>query len=435
MLEPTRYYYRRRRGRGAAAAARRLPTVAAMDRAKWGDLPENVLLGVTACLPCRADRVRMACVNRQWRAAVREGPRPPPPAPQLPPLPPQLPWLIFPSSATPSFYSWIGRTSHPLPLPPDVRVARFCGSSDGGWFVLALDSSHRYALYNLNSGHRVELPPGIVSPSGKQFPLVARFATLSASPPTPSSSPRPYMLAAVVLVSRRLDVAFWVQGSQCWFPHRGPRLNQPQDVVYYNGGFYFVTADEGVVVYWPGYGRLTNNQMRMRRVEYNMLRRDDYLEDMGFIGGNGSITRYLVESRGQLLMVARYIYNEGGTEVLRVFRFHVMPLTPAAAISGRPRATWLPVDYLEGRMLFVGKGCSRSFEAARFPGFEDAIIYFLDEGFVHDTTASAAVQERPRYSFTDMGRYEMDDMASEAWPPVDRRPTTSDNAPPTWWFP
>uniref|UniRef100_A0A0E0JKG8 KIB1-4 beta-propeller domain-containing protein n=1 Tax=Oryza punctata TaxID=4537 RepID=A0A0E0JKG8_ORYPU len=408
-----------------------------MDRVRrWGDLLDNVLLGVTARLPCRADRVRMACVNKQWRAAVRAEPRPPPPMPQLPPLPPQLPWLIFPNTTTPSFYSWIGGMSHSLPLPPDVRVARFCGSSDGGWFVLALDPSHRYALYNLNSGHRVELPPGIESPSGKQFPLVARFATLSASPSSPS--PRPFMLAAVVLVSRRLDVAFWVQGSECWFPHRGPRMTQPQDVIYHNGGFYFVTADEGVVVYWPGYGRPTNNQMRMRRVEYDMLQREDYLEDMGFIGGNGSITRYLVESRGQLLMVARYIYNEGGTEVLRVFRFHVMslPWTATAAISGRPRATWVPVDYLEGRMLFVGKGCSRSFEAARFDGFEDAIIYFLDEGFVPDTTA-VVVQERPRYSFADMGRfrYEMDDMASEAWPPVDRRPTTSDNAPPTWWFP
>ncbi|XP_006646039.2 uncharacterized protein LOC102714797, partial [Oryza brachyantha] len=394
----------------------------------WGDLPDTILLGITACLPCRADRVRMACVNRQWRNAVREEPRPPPLLPQVPPLPPQLPWLIFPNTEAPSFYSWIGNMCHSLPLPPDVRVARFCGSSDGGWFVLALDASHRYALYNLNSGQRVNLPPGIGFRSGREFPLVARFATLSASP-----SPRVYMLAAIVLFKQQLRVAFWFQGSECWFPPRGPRPRQPQDVIYYNGGFYLVTATEGVVVYWPGYGNPHNNQMLMRRVEYDMLQRADYVRDMTLIRGYGSVTRYLVESRGQLLMVVRYVYNEAGTEALRVFRFQVMPPTATSVgISRRPRATWVDMHYLEGRMLFVGRGCSRSFESDQFRGFEDAVIYFLDEGFVPDRRVAA---ERRRYLYDDMGIYDMDNMTSTEWPPANRRPTTSDNAPATWWFP
>ncbi|KAF0916336.1 hypothetical protein E2562_005935 [Oryza meyeriana var. granulata] len=388
----------------------------------WWDLPDNIILGITANLPCRADRVRMACVNKQWRAAVMQ-PRPPP-LPQLPPLPPQLPWLIFPNTTTPSFYSWIGGRSHRLPLPPDVRVARFCGSSDGGWSVLALDSRHSYTLYNLNSGQRVHLPPGIGTPSGREFPLVARFATLSASP-----SPRTYMIAAIVIIERRLEDEFWCQGRECWFPQRGPRLKQPQDVIYYNEGFYYVTATEGVVVYWPGYGRPNNNQVLMRRVEYDMLQRKDYAGETQLMEYHGSITRYLVESRGQLLMVVRYIYNDGGTQALRVFRFQVMPRRATTAISRRPRATWVHVHDLEGRMLFLGQGCSRSFEAARF----GTIIYFLDERFVPDTTV--VEEERQRYSFSDMGMYDMGSMTGVGWPPVDRRPTTSDNAPPTWWLP
>uniref|UniRef100_A0A0D9V2B7 DUF295 domain-containing protein n=1 Tax=Leersia perrieri TaxID=77586 RepID=A0A0D9V2B7_9ORYZ len=317
------YYTRRRRG------WRRFPTVTRSG--DWGDLPDNVLLNITVHLPCHADRVRMACVNKQWRAAVRLEPRPPPPAPQLPPLPPQMPWLIFRNTTAPSFYSWIGCKSHALPLPSDIIVARFCGSADGGWFV----------------------------PFGQAH----------------------------------YDAAFWCRGSECWFPPRGPRTRKPQDVVFYNGGFRFVTATEGVVVYWPSYGRATNNnnnQMLMRRVEYDMLARADYRRDVAVMEVQGSTTRYLVESRGELLMVARYVYvDDVETQSFRVFR---------------------------------------SFDADRCGG----VFYFLDEGFVPDTTV---VDERPRYSFINMGMYNMEIMDSVDWPPVDRLPTTSDNAPPTWWLP
>uniref|UniRef100_A0A0D9V2B8 Uncharacterized protein n=1 Tax=Leersia perrieri TaxID=77586 RepID=A0A0D9V2B8_9ORYZ len=413
------YYTRHRRG------GRRFPTVT--RKGDWGDLPDNVLLNITGLLPCRADRVRMACVNKQWRAAVRPEQRPPPPAPQLPPLPPQLPWLIFPNTTTPCFYSLIGGRSHALPLPPDIIVGRFCGSADGGWFVLALNSRHRYEIYNLNSGSRVELPPGIETPLGMQFPLVAVFATLSVS-----RASRPNMAAAIVRVKRNLDAAFWCPGSECWFPHRGPRMRKPQDVIFYNEAFYFVTATEGVVVFWPSFGRPTNNQMLMRRVEYDMLVRADYLEDINFMRGNGVITRYLVESRGGLLMVARYIYDEGGTEAFRVFRFQI--IQPNANDGGRPRATWVHVDDLDERMLFLGKGCSRTFEVARFEGFEEAFVYFLDESsFCPDKTAM--VLHRPRYTFSDMGKFDLDAVTCEDWPPVDRRPLSSDNAPPTWWLP
>ncbi|RLM98032.1 uncharacterized protein C2845_PM06G22710 [Panicum miliaceum] len=40
--------------------------------------------------------------------------------------------------------------------------------------------------------------------------------------------------------------------------------------------------------------------------------------------------------------------------------------------------TWRTVPALNGRMLFVGLGCSRSYVVADFPGFQEG-IYFLDD--------------------------------------------------------
>ncbi|RCV16474.1 hypothetical protein SETIT_3G141200v2 [Setaria italica] len=36
---------------------------------------------------------------------------------------------------------------------------------------------------------------------------------------------------------------------------------------------------------------------------------------------------------------------------------------------------------LDGRMLFVGRGCSRSFEAAHFRGSQEGVYFFDDESF------------------------------------------------------
>jgi hypothetical protein len=398
-----------------------------VDARPWGDVPDNILVRVSALLSCRADRVHMACVNRQWRAAVtgqgRGRPRPRM-LPPLPPLPLQLPWLIFPSTEAPTFYSPLSRRYHRLTrLPPDVRRARFCGSGDGGWLVLALNSRNAHTLYNLNSGDRIPLPPGFTSPSDDELPLVVRAATLSAAP-----SPNPYMVAAIVVVATRSTAAFWSEGSESWFSTGRYLRVRPQDAIYYGGAFYFVTAREGVVSFRPVYG--PNRNVNLERVDYRMQQRADYDDDIGFVAGMGTMRRYLVESRGRLLMVVRYIYHEDGTQMFRLFSFRVME--PVVNVQS-PRATWESLDdTLDGRMLFLGPGCSRSFEVARYDGFQDqeSMIFYLDEGFV-----SLPSRHSGRlYSFTDIGWYSMEDMITERWP-QGRRPTRSDNAPPTWWLP
>jgi hypothetical protein len=162
---------------GAAAAAP--PSLA--------DVPDNIPVTISAFLRCRADRVHLACVNRLWSRAVQGvGRLPPTVLRPLPALPPQLPWLIFPNTQMPTFYSPITRRQHHLQLPLYIRRARFRGSGDGGWLVLKQESwHHAHALYNLNSGRCIPLPPRLTTASDSNIPLVIHAATFCAPPSGP----------------------------------------------------------------------------------------------------------------------------------------------------------------------------------------------------------------------------------------------------------
>lgn len=198
--------------------------------------------------------------------------------------------------------------------------------------------------------------------------------------------------------------------------------------MYYRGCFYFITMGEDVVVYWPRCS--PSGELEMNRLDYDMYERDDYQMDLGYVRGDGLMKYYLVESRDSVYMAVRYIFDNGGTEYFRVFLLNIMP---PAARGLPPRAAWVNLYSLDGRMLLLGRGCSRSFEAAQFDGFEDSIIYFPDDRFILEKTV-----DRRYYSFTDMGKYSVgiDSLFEpwQPWPPLDRRPARSDNAPPIWWF-
>ncbi|XP_048567954.1 uncharacterized protein LOC125548388 [Triticum urartu] len=397
----------------------------------WEDAPDNILLRVAAYLPFRLDRLRMSLVSPHWRRALcGRGQGRPPQLPLLPPLPPVLPWLVFPNTEEPSLFCAIDRMSYPLGLPRDVRNARFCGSCDGGWLVLALDTRPtQYALYNLYFGQRIPLPGGLTIPDGAgNVPLVLRAATFTSSPTSPG--PNGYMIGAIVLVCSKWCAAFWREGLPNWITSESDDVwmrRPPQDVKFAGGAFFFVTADEKIVMYVPTFAG-DENQYVMRRFDCDMLQRDGYADDLQ---GNAKIARYLVDSRGVLHMVLRYIYNNQGTTRLRVFKYHVLP---QVADDVPPTGTWLSVSELDGQMLFLGQGCSRSIEVAQFEGFEGSTIYFPDDRFIPDPEPT--VDNRRSYSFIDMGKYSLqgDQGGVQPWPPVDRRPARSDKAPPTWWL-
>ncbi|KAL6651603.1 hypothetical protein ACP70R_010528 [Stipagrostis hirtigluma subsp. patula] len=396
-----------------------------MASTSWADLPVALILRVAPLFPCLPDRIRMSCLNRHWRAVVKRDEQQ---EPRREPRP-ELPWLLLPSTTDPSFYTTIGDKRFALAtLPPDVRAARFCGSFGGGWLALALSHPpHAHALYNLNSGVRIDLPR--LTDDG--HPVTVRVATFSATPSRPPSEA--YLVGAIIQGSTEPCVAFWQRWMGEWVssgsPISGTAGEELHDIIYYRGGFHVITSTERMVVYVPQRG--DDGQLSAVDTKfYDAPQREDYDEDVRIQSDVGGwMDRYLVVSRGELLMVVRYVFQTEDTQMFRVFR---LDIEEPADEDHLPRASWGQfVGILEGRMLFVGHGCSRSFDVADFDEFEDSTIYFYDDRFA----IAKPVMGETRYHLTDSGKFYMDDNMVAVWPQEDLGfPGASDRAPPIWWL-
>jgi hypothetical protein len=117
--------------------------------------------------------------------------------------------------------------------------------------------------------------------------------------------------------------------------------------------------------------------------------------------------RYLVVSRGELLMVVRFAPDpELPTSAFKVFNA-VGPHLPEEDGNSSLvwyRYSWSELDSLGGRMLFVGRGCSRSYETADYPGSKDGIYFVDDRSFYDEQIMFRGVDER-QYPCSDTGKW------------------------------
>lgn len=145
-------------------------------------------------------------------------------------------------------------------------------------------------------------------------------------------------------------------------------FGEPEDVVCYKGEFYFLIADdsgEHLFVCKPVFnqhGVLEAVSKGLRFIQPHQYRNYEQQPHV----------RYLVESRGELLMVVKLPPDEP-------CRFLVFQMTRISTRDpGHMLYNWIMVPELDGRILFLGKGCSKSFEVHDFPGFHSG-FYFLDD--------------------------------------------------------
>uniref|UniRef100_A0A0E0BRX9 KIB1-4 beta-propeller domain-containing protein n=1 Tax=Oryza glumipatula TaxID=40148 RepID=A0A0E0BRX9_9ORYZ len=156
------------------------------------------------------------------------------------------------------------------------------------------------------------------------------------------------------------------------------------------GAFLFLTRGENIRVFRQPIFPLGDMQTT---VLYFERRGDDDDDD----DGRPVLDRYLVESRGKLLMVVRLGDREPGrlpTTTFRVFERE----------DELFNNYWTKLPDHGGRMLFVGRGCSRSYEAADgYPGMEG--VYFLDDRSFHDPMVVYKDAAQRRYPCSDNGRW------------------------------
>ncbi|XP_014754022.1 uncharacterized protein LOC104583105 [Brachypodium distachyon] len=302
----------------------------------WKDLLRAALRAIIRHVPCEADRLGLGAVCFSWRLALA----------RLAPLPPA-----------------------PRQLPGDAAAAgaRCFGSWDGGWLFLAVDDTRGHEILNLRSGKRLPIPDDFPMRLGKRAPMVICAATLS----HPPDNPRCVAAAIVEMLPVGTDsplLTFWRMGHPV-----GAKVtrsgNEREDIIHREGAFLVLSRAETLLAYTPRFHGFKGDLLIGCDVVPFLRGGRDY-------GDHRVHGRYLVESRGELLMVGRLAPRPlAPTSAFRVFQ---MERTRALG-SGNVGYTWRELPALDGRMLFVQRVCSRSYEVSDYPGFEDG-VYFLDDG-------------------------------------------------------
>ncbi|KAK3164616.1 hypothetical protein QOZ80_1AG0021880 [Eleusine coracana subsp. coracana] len=376
----------------------------------WSDgLHIDLLVLIFLNLHCIADRASFALVCQSWKRAkllAETGPFANPP-------PRQIPWLLYPSRSHgrgPSITSFLSRPSRRIrSLDDDISRGRLCGSYPGGWVAAVLTPWGHQVLFNVFSRARINLPHRmrfVASWFSAVTPVDIRMVVLSSAP----NSTGGHSCFAGAIVRGTANVAFCRPGvdeywSACLHIDEGLL-----DMVYFDGedqmrGFHVLTEGGHVVAFTTDNNVGTLGTTFVPRYRYNSLTRllpDTMLPYLPSSATPVSITRYLVVSRQRLLMVARYFSQRScGTSrtlLFRVFQMRVVLVEP----QGRGRmVSWVELDGLDGRVLFIGRGCSRAYEASELPGFNEGRIYFIDDA---KTDPPVASEDGPS---SDIGMYSM----------------------------
>ncbi|RCV16461.1 hypothetical protein SETIT_3G140000v2 [Setaria italica] len=405
----------------------------------WADgLPHAALREIVRRVPCAVDRGSMAGACRSWRARLAD----------LPPPPPPLPWLVLPSGGSTRFYCALSGCVHHYETNAPPHGARFFGSHEGAWLFLAFNQNTDHELVNLRADRTFLIPDKYrLQQDG---PLAAAHDDMVILAAALSSPPDQGKCVGACIISRwpanvptLRRFAFWhveFGGDADAYdlmpdPDPTPPHLQVEDVLCYQGAFYFLTQGEHI-----------------RRCEpvHDAGGDLEVLSDVWFFQREGRNydglvvqARYLVVSRDELLMVVRLTCGANKpAAAFRVFRAlrPVQDVEEVADEDGEDNQvaeaddqgeeieypwSWGELDTLGGQMLFVGRGCSRSYKTAEYPGFEDG-IYFLDDRSFYD---DHCVCER-QYPCSNNGRW------TQGPPPnielyfPEQGP--SDHSPPAW---
>ncbi|CAL4901235.1 unnamed protein product [Urochloa decumbens] len=391
----------------------------------WADLPTDMVFEIFRRVPCAIDRVNMAGACRPWLALLAEAP----------PAPPQLPSLLLPhADGATGVYCYLSGCRDHNELPGRRLFdsgPRHFGSYDGAWSFLAYGQTHGHRLLNIRTGESHAAPDVLEDDDDEQthHGMVILAATLSFPPDN-----KDCVAAGIVAYQPDVDAprqrhfAFWRPGGEVASCHvyvapNAPPVEpglEPEDVVFHRDSFHFLTQGERILECTPVLG-----------VDRDLLA---VVADLPrFQNGGRSYAefvraRYLVESRGDLLMVVRFAPDpHAPTSSFKVFQMLEQQKPDGA--KGKASWCWSELDTLGGRMLFVGRGCSRSYEVDQYLGFKDG-VYFLDDGCFYDDEMMFLGDNERQYPCSDIGKW------SEGPPPHVNRyfpeQGPSQDSPPAW---
>uniref|UniRef100_A0A0E0EUT4 DUF295 domain-containing protein n=1 Tax=Oryza meridionalis TaxID=40149 RepID=A0A0E0EUT4_9ORYZ len=327
-------------------------------------------------LDCVADRVQMRQVCRTWRSA-------------LPPVQQQRcpPFLLVGGPGGPSFSCGTGGGGcsgnfHFMRVPEYARGARYFGTYPGGWLFLALKNRtevSEYALVSLRTEQLIPVPDSFyfISDPASSRNVVITAATLSATPQDPEGCYGAAICSRYPFPVGDFVSALWLVGvsSTAIGTQTSVKL---EDVIWFEGAFHFLTLTEKILVFRVPEFYRDNDGNAKRAPAERILHFDAGGRDYG----NNKVLRYLVESRGKLLMVCRIIPVLPLMRMTTDFRVFEMEERPKQAINNElleERYAWNELDSLDGRV-------------ADYPNIklQDGVL-FVDDGKLYCITGEGAI--------------------------------------------
>ncbi|CAL4934501.1 unnamed protein product [Urochloa decumbens] len=339
-----------------------------LEERDWSGLPPDVASLFAGRLRCNVDRANMQLQCRRWHATVS----------QLPECT-QLPWMLVPSRRSflpqnsilskAQFFCFLSGRSHFFPIPLHAHRARFVGSTEGGWVVVATHHSTGYIMVNFRTERVIRLPESII-PHSDSF--VLRACAFSCAPSLAGNC----LVASIVSIfDCSLNYTTHVAFSRLGASYLGCASEEvdAEDIIYFGGAFYCLTGLEDLLRFTPHFNRsdpVEDLAVSTTMNHFHPARHDDSFCVKG---------RYLVESRGELLMVARY-KNHSSDDTSSFGLFRMVPDDHRADLF-----RWESLAF-EDRLIFVGRGCSRCYESNLYPECREG-VYFVDD----DTFGQAAM--------------------------------------------
>ncbi|XP_039837070.1 uncharacterized protein LOC120697796 [Panicum virgatum] len=389
----------------------------------WADgLPDDALREIVRRVPCAIDRGSMAGVCREWRTRLARLPRPPP----------QFPWLIVSSDDSTRAYCVLsGGCVHHYRTNAPPHGARFFGSCEGAWLFLAFDQTSDNELVNLRHDRTLLAPDtfrlGEDDPFADGHDMAILAAALS-SPPDKKNCVGACIISRWPAAPAPRRFAFWnvafegVAYDVMPDPDPSPPQLEVEDVLCRNGVFYFLTQGEHIRVCKPVPDEAAGPLQVVSDVRYFQPEGRNYQDPVR--------ARYLLESRDELLMVVRFASDpDSPTSGFMVFRVNGPREQEGDQVEVEYPWSWDELESLGGRMLFVGRGCSRSYEVVQYPGFKDG-IYFLDDRCFYDKEMMFHRADERRYPCNDNGMWSQGPAPNVELFFPEQGP--SDRSPPAW---
>ncbi|CAL5361572.1 unnamed protein product [Camellia sinensis] len=375
----------------------------------WAEIVPDVLILIVNRVDSFEDFVAFGGVCTSWRSvAVKQN---------FNTSSPQLPWLMLSEKEEEEeeeeeginnnmreFFSLSKGMIHKVPLP-EARGKRCFETL--GWLV-TITKDGEMGLLHPFSRLQIGLPHQTTFKYFHQHPMdLVDFvfkAVLSASP---SLTPN-YVLMVIHGAAKHLG--FWRPGGDNSWTVIETRDSPYEDVIYYKGQFYALN-NQGSIFVWDVGGPNPTVARKVGGIKSELLR---------------CMQPYMVESGGELLVVARCVIHPGDdtdpTYETTSFKVYEVDLSK--------EARWQEINNLGGRALFLGHSASISVDASRFfPAIKPNCIYYTDD---YMDMYTYPVDNNPGGG-KDMGVYNLEDGSKE--PLNYKGQSLSYTCPPAWVLP